>query len=133
MIVLGFDYGSRKIGVAVGQGLTRQASPLATLPMVQQRPDWDGIQHLIEQWRPDALVVGLPFNMDGTPTFLTERIRRFGRQLEGRYHLRVHTADERLTSRVARSDFSDVLDRKGGIDAFAAKLITETWLSEYDG
>lgn len=133
MVVLGFDYGSRKIGVAVGQTLTRQASPLSTLAMVQQRPDWDAIQRLIAEWNPDALVVGLPFNMDDTPTPLAERVRRFSRQLEGRYRLPVHLADERLTSRVARADYGGSLDRSGGIDAFAAKLIIETWLSEYDG
>ncbi|MBU0499584.1 MAG: Holliday junction resolvase RuvX [Gammaproteobacteria bacterium] len=133
MLVLGFDYGSRKTGVAVGQTLTRQASPLTTLAMVQQRPDWDAIQRLIGEWKPDALVVGLPFNMDDTPTALTERIRRFGRQLEGRYRLPVHLADERLTSRIACAEYGDRLDRSGGIDAFAAKLIIETWLSEYDG
>lgn len=132
MVVLGFDYGSRKIGVAVGQTLTRQASPLTTLSMVQQRPDWDAIQRLIAEWRPDALVVGLPLNMDGTPTLLTSRIGRFGRQLEGRYRLPVHLADERLTSRAAREDFGPGMNKSGGIDAFAAKLIIETWLSEYD-
>jgi putative Holliday junction resolvase len=132
LVVLGFDYGTKKIGVAVGQTLTRQASPLVTLPMVQQRPDWDKIGQLIDEWKAEALVVGLPFNMDDTPTHLSERIERFGRQLEGRYRLPVHLIDERLTSREARREYRESLD-KVGVDAFAAKLITETWLNHNDG
>ncbi len=131
MILLGFDYGSKKIGVASGQNLTGQAAPLDTLAMVQQRPDWDAIGRLIEQWRPDRLVVGLPLNMDDTPTPLTERVRRFARQLQGRYRLPVELVDERLTSKAARADFGAATARKG-LDAFAAKLIIETWLSQHE-
>ena len=133
MVVLGLDFGTKKIGIAVGQTQTSQASPLTTLAMVQQRPDWDAIERLINEWKPQTLVVGLPFNMDDTPTHLTERINRFGRQLEGRYRLPVHMVDERLTSREARREFGPALDKSGGIDAFAAKLIIETWLSEQNG
>ena len=132
MVVLGFDYGTKKIGIAVGQTLTQQASPITTLAMVQQRPDWDKIKQLIDEWTPNALVVGLPFNMDDTETHLADRIKRFGRQLEGRYRLPVHLIDERLTSREARREFSSAV-QKSGVDAVAAKLITETWLNDYDG
>lgn len=133
MVVLGFDYGSKKIGIAVGQTLTGQASPVTTLAMVQQRPDWDRIERLIEEWKPEALIVGLPFNMDDTPTKLTDRIKRFSRQLEGRYRLPSHLIDERLTSKEARREFGPALEKSGGIDAFAAKLIIETWLNDNDG
>jgi len=133
MVVLGFDYGSKKIGIAIGQTLTGQASPVTTLAMVQQRPDWDGIERLLQEWKPEALIVGLPLNMDDTPTKLTDRIKRFGRQLEGRYRLPVHLTDERLTSKEARREFGHALEKSGGIDAFAAKLIIETWLNEHDG
>lgn len=131
MIVLGFDYGSKKIGVASGQDLTGQAAPLITLPMVQQRPDWERIQRLIDEWQPHRLIVGLPLNMDDTPTALTERVKRFARQLQGRYRLPVELVDERLTSKIARADYGNAVDR-AGLDAFAAKLILETWLSQYE-
>ena len=133
MVLLGFDFGTKKIGVAVGQTLTGQASPLTTLAMVQQRPDWQAIEGIIDEWKPQALVVGLPLNMDDTPTRLTDRANRFGRQLEGRFHLPAHMVDERLTSREARREFGAAVDKSGGLDAFAAKLIIETWLSEQDG
>ncbi|MEO5344489.1 MAG: Holliday junction resolvase RuvX [Gammaproteobacteria bacterium SHHR-1] len=132
MILLGFDYGTRKIGVASGQDLTGQAAPLTTLAMVQQRPDWDAIGRLIAEWRPQRLIVGLPLNMDDTPTFLTERTRRFARQLEGRYRLPVELVDERLTSKAAKAEFGEFskATRRLGLDAFAAKLILETWLAQ---
>ncbi|MES9871243.1 MAG: Holliday junction resolvase RuvX, partial [Sedimenticola sp.] len=100
--LLGFDYGPSKIGVAVGQTLTGSATPLDTLRSVQEKPDWEGISRLIEEWKPEALVVGLPFNMDDTEAEIAPQARRFARQLEGRYHLPVHMADERLTSLEAK-------------------------------
>ncbi len=128
--LLGFDYGPAKIGVAVGQTMTGTASPLETLRAVQQRPDWDGISRLISTWEPQELVVGLPFNMDDTEAEPADKARRFARQLEGRYHLKVHLVDERLTSIEAKR----LLDRKPKnieeLDAIAAQLILETWLSE---
>jgi putative Holliday junction resolvase len=132
MLLLGFDYGTRKIGIASGQRITGQANPLTTLAMVQQRPDWQTIGQLIDQWQPDRLLVGLPLNMDDTESELTGRARRFARQLHGRYRLPVELVDERLSSRAAREDFGKATARYG-LDAFAAKLIIETWLSEHDG
>ncbi len=129
--LLGFDYGTVRIGVAVGQTITGTATPLETLRALQQRPDWDGIGRLIEVWQPDALVVGLPCDLDGSDTEISDRARRFARQLNGRYQLPVHMMDERLTSMEARSrqapNSNDYLQR----DAIAAQLILETWLSEH--
>lgn len=128
--LLGFDYGPAKIGVAVGQTMTGTASPLETLRAIQQHPDWDGITRLVSTWEPQELVVGLPFNMDDTEAEPADKARRFARQLEGRYHLKVHLVDERLTSIEARR----ILPRKPKnieeLDAIAAQLILETWLSE---
>jgi len=127
--LLGFDYGTAKIGVAVGQTGTATATPLETLRAVDLHPNWEGISRLIDTWRPDELVVGLPSDIDGSETEISDRARRFARQLEGRYRLPVHMIDERLTSMEARGH----LDRKPGnieqLDAIAAKLILETWLS----
>ena len=130
--LLGFDYGPRKIGVAVGQTLTGTASPVTTLRAVQGRPDWAGIEGLIDTWQPAELVVGLPLNMDDTETELTEPARRFARQLDGRFRLPVHLADERLTSVEARHRMGSRLRKIEDLDAFAAKLILETWLSEHE-
>ena len=128
--LLGFDYGPAKIGVAVGQTLTGTASPLTTLRAIQQKPDWEAITGLIQEWQPEALVVGLPYNMDDTEAEVAERARRFSRQLEGRYHLPVHLVDERLTSIEAKNQLGRKPKQIEELDALAAKLILETWLSE---
>ncbi len=128
--LLGFDYGPRKIGIAVGQTLTRSATPLETLRAVREKPDWDGISRLIREWQPEALILGMPYNMDDTEVEWAPKIHRFARQLEGRYHLPVHLADERLSSMEARSRMAGNPSREA-VDAMAAKLILETWLSEH--
>jgi len=128
--LLGFDYGTAKIGIAVGQTITGTASPLETLRAIDQRPDWNGIGRLIGHWQPDALVVGLPCDMDDSETEITGRARRFARQLEGRYRLPVHMMDEKLTSMEAQRLVGYRPKRIEDLDAIAAKLILETWLSE---
>ncbi|TVO70846.1 Holliday junction resolvase RuvX [Sedimenticola selenatireducens] len=128
--LLGFDYGTAKIGIAVGQTLTGTASPLMTLRAIQQKPDWNKISQLIESWQPEALVVGLPYDMDDTEAEIAPLAKRFARQLEGRYRLPVHMADERLTSQVARQELGRSVKKYDELDAIAAKLILETWLSE---
>ncbi len=128
--LLGFDYGTRKIGIAVGQTVTATATALTTLPARAQRPDWDGIGQLITSWQPEALVVGLPLDLDDSETETAPRARRFARQLQGRYRLPVHMTDEKLTSMVALQALKGRQRRYGDADAIAAKLILETWLSE---
>ena len=130
-VLLGFDYGTHKIGVAVGQPLTGTASPLETLGLVNRKPDWQKIARLVEEWRPQALVVGHPFEMTDREANNAEGAKAFARQLHGRFHLPVHMADERLTSREAWAQ----LGRESGkdptkVDSYAAKLILETWLNE---
>lgn len=128
--VLGFDYGTRKIGVAVGQTITATATALETLLPVKNKPDWQRISQLIDEWRPDALIVGLPLNVDDTETDATAPAKRFSRQLEGRYRLPVVMTDERFTSFEARDRLGHKAKRIEEYDAVAAKLIIETWLSE---
>jgi putative Holliday junction resolvase len=127
---LGFDFGTRRIGVAVGQTITCTASALTTLEAVRQRPDWARIAGLVETWHPEGLVVGLPLNMDGTEAEVAPRARRFARQLEGRFRLPVHLVDERLTTVEGNRLLRAGALRRGGVDAQAAKLILDTWLSE---
>lgn len=135
--LLGFDYGPRKIGVAVGQTVTGSATPLTTLRSRGERPDWPGIEALVREWQPSAAVVGLPFNMDDTEVDWSPRVHRFARQIAGRFGLPVHLVDERLTSiearrqLMARPGFKIAQgDHHHAVDALAAALILETWLSE---
>jgi len=135
-VVLAFDYGSRRIGVAVGQTLTETASPAGTVAARQSGPDWQALTERIHRWAPVRLVVGLPYNMDGTETTLTPVCRAFGEELTRRFGLRVEFVDERLTSVAANDELREA--RRTGtrtrriqredIDANAARLILETWL-----
>jgi len=128
--LLAFDYGLRKIGVAVGQTVTNTATPLETLRAVENRPDWGGIARLIQAWQPEALVVGLPFDLDDREAEVAPQARRFARQLQGRFGLPVHLADEKLTSREARQLGRGRIRNIEQLDAIAAKLILETWLHD---
>jgi putative Holliday junction resolvase len=130
-VMLGFDYGTHKIGVAVGQALTGTATPLTTLGMVNRKPDWQRISDLLAEWRPAALVVGHPFEMTDREANNAEGAKRFARQLHGRFGLPVHLADERLTSREAWSSLGRQASRDPTkVDSYAAKLILETWFNE---
>ena len=128
--LIGFDFGPRKIGVAIGQRITATAAPLTTLRSRDDRPDWPGIEALIREWQPEAAVVGLPFNMDDTETAIAPLARRFARQIQGRFGLPVHLVDERLTTLAARQILGRKATSREVVDAMAAKLLLETWLSE---
>ena len=82
--LIAFDFGEKRIGTAIGQTVTRTATPLETIPVRRARPDWNAVDRLIEDWKPDALVVGLPLNMDGTDQWITTRARRFANRLHAR-------------------------------------------------
>ncbi len=127
--LLGFDYGEKRIGVAVGQTLTGTATPVQTISQYRQQPDWNTIAALIDTWHPDRLVVGLPLNMDGTEQRLTQRARGFARQLAGRYALPVEYADERLSTREAARDLEHRTRPRQGRDALAAQVILEGWMT----
>ena len=116
---LAFDFGTKRIGVATGNGITHSATPLKSIPALAGH---DAIAKLVEQWRPDALVVGIPRHPDGAPHDNTRRAERFARQLAGRFKLPVHEVDERYTSvEAAAQGATDV-------DAAAAALILEQFL-----
>ncbi len=135
LTALGFDFGRARIGVAAGQAITASASPIATVEARAGTPDWAHIDRLVAEWQPDALVIGVPVHLDGTEQPLTQAARRFGRQLEARYGLPVHAADERLSSRAASAEIAAARNagngrrtRKGDVDRLAARLILEQWL-----
>ena len=127
--LLGFDFGRQRIGIAVGQKLTRTATALCTLDSRNEKPDWEAISELINSWQPGALVVGLPLHADGSDSDITKAARKFARQLEGRYRLPVHTMDERLSSHAA-TELKNQGKTAGnkGIDAIAASIILQNWL-----
>lgn len=128
--LLGFDYGRRRIGVAVGQRLTRSATPLTTVRARDGKPDWPSVTQLIEEWKPGALVVGIPYHMDGTEQDMTHAAKKFCRQLEGRYRLPVHQAEERLSSWVVESRLSAREQANTDIDAMSAQVILQDWLQQ---
>ena len=124
--VIGFDFGSYWIGVAVGQTLTREATPLPAL----RNSDWKAIARLLDEWQPQQLVVGLPFSMNGEDHEMTARAKRFGRQLEGRFGITTCMVDERLTTREAYQIAAESQQHKSKteIDSLSAAIITESWL-----
>jgi len=122
---LAFDFGTRRLGVATGNSLTHSASPLTT---IAARGDQRlaAIEALVGEWRPAALVVGIPVHPDGRPHENTLRARRFGRQLAARFHLPVHEVDERYTTTEARSQ------GRADLDAGAAAIILEQYLASLE-
>ena len=132
--VLGFDFGEQRIGVASGQTITASASPVTTLTAVNQKPDWQAIEKLIEDWRPDALIVGIPTYLDGSPSDMTRRAQRFGRQLQGRFNLPVYEVNESLTSFEAEQELKKNKKlgqhNKQDIDKMAAAIIVQSWLEQ---
>ncbi len=131
---MGFDFGLRQIGVAVGNCLLGTTQPLAVLRAKEGVPDWQVVTQLINEWRPDLLVVGDPINMDGSDSELSTRARKFARRLHGRLGLPVAMADERLSSfeakqlsreRGHRGDY-----RRHPVDSQAAELVLRSWLDD---
>lgn len=134
--VLALDYGQRRIGVAVGQSVTRSASPLGIVDNSSAGPDWSKLKTIVDEWHPVRIIVGMPAHADGTPSELTELARQFMAQL-ARYGLPVIAQDERYSSVEAEQ----MLNReramglrgrisKDKIDSAAAVLIAERWLGE---
>ncbi|MFZ5561662.1 MAG: Holliday junction resolvase RuvX [Pseudomonadota bacterium] len=132
--VLAFDFGTKRIGVATGQAVTGTAAPLPPVPARDGLPAWDRLDALLAEWTPEALVVGLPLNMDDSESELSRLARKFARRLAARYRLPVFMCDERLSSHAARGLLRDVQARRRGklpaLDSTAAVLIAEAWLAD---
>jgi putative Holliday junction resolvase len=131
--ILAFDFGTRRIGVALANTLTRVAHPLATLDIADPATRLDAIAALIREWRPSGLVVGLPVHADGAPHAMTARARRFAQDLEARFGLPVAMVDERYTTQVAART-ARVAGRgragRGRRDEAAAQIILQAWLDD---
>lgn len=130
---LGFDFGTRRLGIAVGESLTGAARPLTTLACRDGQPDWSTLDRLIAEWRPTALVVGRPCHADGAASDSTRGAERFARRLAGRTELAVHVIDERLSSHEAaerlRERGTSGRGQQASVDAVAAEVILESWFS----
>ena len=134
--LLGFDFGTKRIGIAIAQEVTGTASPLTTVKAIKHKPDWESISKIITEWQPDLLVVGLPLHMDGTEQPMTQAARRFSNQLNGRYQIPVALMDERLSSNEAESILNEQSGSRGSlfqdkaqIDMISAQLILQSWMS----
>jgi putative Holliday junction resolvase len=137
LTLFGIDYGTRKIGVAVGQNLTNTAMGIAVVPVRGGEPVWDELDKLVQHWKPGAFVVGLPLNMDGSESDMSAKAQKFMQTLTARYHKPCHAVDERLSTRAAREitrDNAELLGKRPNdrakVDAMAAQLLLESWFSE---
>ena len=134
---LGFDFGEKRIGVATGQSTTLSASPLCVVRNINGRPEWDNIAELVEEWQPDALIVGLPLTEDGDAQPLTSLAKSFAKHLRRRYKLPVHLCDERFSSNEAsrviaenRQHHNRRRAKREDSDTIAAALILEQWIND---
>ena len=133
--LLAFDYGTKNIGVAIGQTITSSANSHSSLKAKDGIPDWTQIEKLIQEWKPDLILVGLPLNMDDSESELSTRARKFANRIHGRFGVKIEMVDERLTSFEAKGE---VMSRGGSkdyknnpVDSIAARLILETWLQQH--
>ncbi len=132
--IIGFDFGKKYIGVAVGQEMTGTASPLGSVKATDGIPHWDNLSAFLKEWQPDFIVVGLPLNMDGSEQQVTLDAKKFGRRISGRFGIDVFYQDERLTTAdakeqlFARGGFKNL--KKDNIDAESARLIIESYLEQ---
>jgi putative Holliday junction resolvase len=135
--IIAFDFGLRQIGVAVGNSLLQTTQPLPVIRAREGIPDWQVLESLVAEWRPDLLLVGDPLNMDGSASELGARAAKFARRLHGRLGLPVTMADERLTSFEAKQTSREQGHRgdykRHPIDSQAAELVLQSWLAEQTG
>lgn len=132
-LLMGFDFGLKSIGIAVGQIITKTASSLCAIKANKGEPDWKELQKIISEWHPGAFVVGVPVDMRGNDLSVTQQAKHFIEQLRAHFHLPVYAAEERLTTKEARDSlFKEKGFRglsKANVDATSAKIILESWMN----
>ncbi|WP_312386297.1 Holliday junction resolvase RuvX [Atlantibacter hermannii] len=133
--LLAFDFGTKSIGVAIGQRITGTARPLTAIKANDGTPDWTQFEKLLKEWQPELVVVGLPLNMDGTNQALTDRARKFANRLHGRFGVKVELQDERLSTVEARAGLFErggfrALN-KGSVDSASAVIILESYFENH--
>ncbi len=137
-LYLAFDHGGARIGVATGQTLTGTARPLTTVSAKQGQPDWGVIDQLLQEWRPAAVIIGLPLHNDGSESDSSKAARAFAAELARRHAIEVQFHDERLSTRAAEQHFAEARRRgqarasqAAQMDAMAAAIMLESWLQEH--
>ena len=131
MQILAFDFGTQHIGVAVGQTITKTSSPLIVINVAREGKEiWNTISNLIDEWKPDQLLVGKPLNMDGTPSDMMKKVDPFFQKLQKISDIPCELVDERLTSFEAKQLMQkDSKDYR--IDDLAAKIFLDNWIEHY--
>ncbi len=132
--VVGFDYGKKRIGIASGQTITNTATPCTTINQIEGNPDWSSIENEIKQWKPQALIVGMPYHTDGSENKMTATCRQFCYELEKRFKLPVIEVNEALSSDEAEEELKKHLkinkQNKHEVDRMAAAIIVQRWLNQ---
>lgn len=130
-IVLGFDFGTQNLGVAVGNCLTQTAQPLTILKVTHNQPRWEAIEELLQEWQPEAFIVGIPYTRDGTVTEHQKIIKKFINRLHGRFGLPVFIVNEAYSSQESERYIKpSQRHKKGQLDAISAAIIVERWLQQ---
>ncbi|AEO08316.1 Holliday junction resolvase RuvX [Buchnera aphidicola] len=137
MIILAFDFGIKKIGVAVGENIIKKGRPLHFLHAQNGYPNWNSVKYLINFWQPQLIIVGLPLNINGTKQIITNKSEKFANLLQSKFNIAVKMHDERLTTVEAKSilfykNGFKALKKTEKIHSYAAVIILESWLNQYD-
>ena len=125
MQIIAFDYGEKKIGVAVGQTSTNTSSPLQIIFNKDNKTNWISISSLLDEWKPDLILLGKPLNMDGSDSEIMKKVNKFYKELKSIYDADIEFVDERLTTFEAREILKD--EKHDNVDAHAAKILIDNW------
>ncbi len=125
MQIIAFDYGEKKIGVAVGQTSTNTSSPLQIIFNKDNKTNWISISSLLDEWKPDLILLGKPLNMDGSESEIMKKVDKFYKELKSIYDADIEFVDERLTTFEAREILKD--EKHDNVDAHAAKILIDNW------
>ena len=125
MQIVAFDFGTKKIGVAVGQTATYTSSPLQVILNKDDKVNWNEINILLNEWKPELIIVGKPLNMDGTDSEIMKKVEKFYEKLKNTYDVNLEYIDERLTTFEARQILEDT--NINNVDANAAKILIDNW------
>ena len=132
--IIGFDFGQKRIGVAIGNNISKSAQALITIESASNNQKFEAIQKIMDEWQPVSIVVGVPFNVDGSEHKVTNLCKKFAKQLEQKYALPIHLIDERYTSIEASYEIQDkkidLKKKKLLIDRIAAKIILQSYLDQ---
>jgi len=128
-VVLGFDFGMKRIGIAIGDTVSLSAKPLTTIHATDGIPNWGDISELIQEWNIDCLVVGMPYQLDGSSQDITLSVNKFINRLRAKYTLPVYSIDERMTTKIAKLEIQSKMTTMYGVDSVAASLILQAWLN----